>query len=211
MKHYKLSYKTTGETVEFKMPTSWADVSFNKFVQLDSLKTDSEFIAVLSGLEKHSVRDIAQSNKFIELVNDLQFLKQQPSKDMIPPSFIAFAGVKVKTPIDIAMDTLGQYEDLKNSIKVDGFDRYLIALAIYLQPIKDGTYNLIKAKKLSKEVGELPCELVLTMGGFFLMKLYGLKDGYLQTYQRASLPVKRLRLVILNWVNSLASCLRLTT
>ena len=211
MKHYKLSYKTTGETVEFKMPTSWKDVSFNIFVQIDKAKTDSEFIALLSGLDKDSVRDIAQSNKFIELTNDLQFLKEPPSKDMIPPSIIDFAGVKIKTPLDIAMQTLGQYEDLKNSIKVDGFDRYLIALSIYLQPHKDGTYNLIKAKALTKQVGELPCELVLTMGGFFLMKLYGLNDGYLRTYQRASSPLKKFRLVILNWVNYLASFLRLTT
>lgn len=187
MKHYKIN------DIKFSIPTQWSDVPYGTYRKLLNEKNEGVIIKELTGKDILSLN--ISGDAYVQIREDLKFFTTDPTKNYIPPKKITIKGNDVELPTDIAHYSIGQYTDLRNSVN-DEADNLSMAMAIYLQPLVDGSYNIDKVKYFTKEVDNLPCDLVINLGGFFLMNSLGLKTGLMSNYLNQNIRWMRFRLAI---------------
>lgn len=164
----------------YNIPTVWDDVTYTQYVAL--LRTSNSltaYISVFTGIPLETLRT-AELKNLEKISLALSFLTMTPKFDRT-----AMVGPYV-LPLDVTLQSLGQFEDLRGLLskmpkKEEGefydlddneliADLYLHACAIYIQKIKDGSYDYTKVDAVKEELKGYSCAEVIGTGAFFLFR-----------------------------------------
>ena len=196
----KITAELNGVKLEKNIPTGWDQVTFEQFLKLATAQNDIQKISIFTGLDEQTLR-IAKIKNLNAIISCLAFLSTTPAVDKIPETILGY-----KMPKNLELEEIGRYEDLKLELAkikegdVESVKVYATMCAIYaVDP-----YDYQKAEILSHYFLTAPCEEVMAVGNFTLMKLIGLNNpSLLAPLKRPSL-MKRLRLGIRAWLSRLA-------
>lgn len=188
-----------GVKVEKQIPTSWKDVSFKQLLKLAQCKTLTDKLSLFTGIEASTLSK-AKINNLTQIIQILAFTEQSPEVDRVPKEIQGY-----KIPQDLEIESIGQFEDLKleaakiKSDDAESVEVYAMFCAIYVT----NPYDYEKAKELKETFLNAPCEEVMAVGNFTLLKLIGSNNpGLLKTLKPTS-RLKNLRLAIKGWLSRL--------
>jgi len=136
----KVKVKKEGKVKEFKLISSWKDVTLEKWLQLIDFETGTkteeatETIAALSNIPKQLVKELALSDVAV-IMNKIAALQQK--QDTKLKKIIKIDGVEYGFMPDLDSISLGQYADLETFIK-NGIEKNLPEImAVLYAPIKE--------------------------------------------------------------------------
>ncbi len=172
--------------------SSWDDVTWGEYLSIVDKNLDTyALLSVLTGVDADTFRK-AKITGADQLLAVIQFAKK-PMEILKDLSKVGKYNLPMKGgKFDVQFESLGQFEDLRTvmttGIKTpeDLLKSYTKAVAIYIQKIKDGEYDGLKATDMEAEVLLLPCREVLTAGSFFIVKLLGLSNGIKASSRKAA-------------------------
>jgi hypothetical protein len=105
-------------------------------------------------------------------------------------------------PKNLEFETIGQFQDLKaEAVQIKdakSFDKYALFCAIYAT----NPYDYQEAEKLVPTFINAPCEEVMAIGNFILLKLAELMTGIQSKSQSPSIPMKKYWLVLTVWLKT---------
>jgi len=135
----KVKIKKQGETKEFKLIDSWADVTLSTWLSLidfkEGTKTEeaTKTIAALTDIPKRLVQELALS----DVVNIMSKIGElQEKQDTKLKNLIEINGVEYGYHPDLSEITLGEYADIEQFMK-DGIDSNLPELmSVLYRPVK---------------------------------------------------------------------------
>jgi len=136
----KVKIKKEGKVKEFKLISSWKDVTLEKWLKLIDFETGTkteeatETIAALSNIPKQLVKELALKDVAV-LMSKIAELKQK--QDTKLKRIIEIEGVEYGFHPDLDSITLGEYADIETFIK-NGIENHLADLmAVLYRPIKE--------------------------------------------------------------------------
>lgn len=188
-----IPFKINGQKIVF--PTAWFEVTFRDYVILLTLPNSLlHYVSLFSGIPVDTLMH-AEIKNLDKLAIALSFLT-------IPPKIEAGATPMIGpyvTPKDVVIESLAQFEDLRNLLKdppketdhVAIANLYLKACAIYCQKLKDGKYDYTKVPEMEKELQDYSCIEVTQSGGFFLFKLVNLSPPTRGRFRSITLLLRR--------------------
>lgn len=178
-----ITFKLNGKKVSF--PSSWTDLTFDQYLKI-MVSTGGiiDIIALFTGIEP-SVLKQAKISGMESIITTLAFLKEPHKFDSACNQAGKYSlPVNSKGQFNIQLESLAQFEDMRSAMsKVETDDivgytkAYATYVSIYLQKIRDGEYNSEKASDMIPEIMEMPAHEVITLGGFFFIKLLSLLNG----------------------------------
>lgn len=181
-----IKFKINGASKD--IPTSWNDVTFKQYLEIFNVKDDIlQLVSIFSGTD-YEILKTAQIIGVEKLLEAISFANEQIKF----PDYVDHCGpyriaANSKGQFNIQYESLGQFEDarkimngLNGSIKLhtEAYGKYV---AIYLQKIKDGTYDPQKVEDMENELQNYPAFQVITLGSFFFVKLRILFGGIPRT------------------------------
>ena len=135
----KVKVKKEGKVKEFKLISSWEDVTLEKWLKLIDFETGTkteeatETIAALSNIPKQLVKELALKDVAI-LMSKIAKLQQKQDTNL--KKIIKIEGVEYGFMPDLDSISLGQYADLETFIK-NGVEKHLPEImAVLYAPIK---------------------------------------------------------------------------
>lgn len=213
----KITMTMNGITVHKEIPTSWAGVTFEEFIKLAKCQTVTDKLSVFTGIEVETLKK-AKINNLYQIIGLLSFTETKPEVSKIPE---AIAGYRM--PSNIETDEIGRFEDLKiESAKIkkipedveisreelneilESVNAYAMFCAIYATE----PYDYKEAEKLKDVFMKAPCEEVVAIGNFTLLKLIELNNPGLLKPQSQSSLLKKWRQVMRGWLSRLAFTVR---
>ena len=136
----KVKVKKKGKVKEFKLISSWKDVTLEKWLKLIDFATGTkteeatETIAALSNIPKQLVKELALSDVAV-IMNRIAELQQK--QDTKLKKIIEIDGIEYGFHPDLDSITLGEYADLETFIK-GGIEKNLPeVMAVLYRPIKE--------------------------------------------------------------------------
>ena len=136
----KVKIKKEGKVKEFKLISSWKDVTLEKWLKLIDFETGTkteeatETIAALSNIPKQLVKELALKDVAV-LMSKIAELQQK--QDTKLKRIIEIEGVEYGFHPDLDSITLGEYADIETFIK-NGVEKHLPELmAVLYRPIKE--------------------------------------------------------------------------
>ena len=136
----KVKVKKEGKVKEFKLISSWEEVSLEKWLKLIDFETGSkteeatETIAALSNIPKQLVKELALSDVAVIMSRIAELQQEQDTK---LKRIIEIDGVEYGFMPDLDSISLGQYADLETFIK-NGIEKNLPEImAVLYAPIKE--------------------------------------------------------------------------
>lgn len=137
----KVKVKKEGEKIkEFKLISSWEDVTLEKWLKLIDFETGTkteeatETIAALSNIPKQLVKELALKDVAV-LMSKIAELQQKQDTNL--KKIIEIEGVEYGFHPDLDSITLGEYADIETFIK-SGIEKHLPELmAVLYRPIKE--------------------------------------------------------------------------
>ena len=136
----KVKVKKKGKVKEFKLISSWEEVSLEKWLQLIDFETGTkteeatETIAALSNIPKQLVKELALSDVAV-IMNRIAKLQQE--QDTKLKRIIEIDGMEYGFHPDLDSITLGEYADLETFIK-NGIEKNMPEImAVLFRPIKE--------------------------------------------------------------------------
>jgi len=136
----KVKVKKKGEVKEFKLISSWEEVSLEKWLQLIDFETGSkteeaeETIAALSNIPKQLVKELALRDVAVIMSRIAELQQEQDTK---LKRIIEIDGIEYGFHPDLDSITLGEYADIETFIK-GGIENNLPELmAVLYRPIKE--------------------------------------------------------------------------
>jgi hypothetical protein len=135
----KVKVKKEGKVKEFKLISSWKEVTLEKWLKLIDFETGTkteeatETIAALSNIPKQLVKELALKDVAI-LMSKIAKLQQKQDTNL--KKIIKIEGVEYGFMPDLDSISLGQYADLETFIK-NGVEKHLPEImAVLYAPIK---------------------------------------------------------------------------
>ena len=136
----KVKVKKEGKVKEFKLISSWKDVTLEKWLKLIDFETGTkteeatETIAALSNIPKQLVKELALKDVAVLMS---KIAKLQQKQDTKLKNIIEIEGVEYGFHPDLDSITLGEYADIETFIK-NGVENHLAELmAVLYRPIKE--------------------------------------------------------------------------
>lgn len=136
----KVKVKKEGKVNEFKLISSWKDVTLEKWLKLIDFETGTkteeatETIAALSNIPKQLVKELALKDVAV-LMSKIAELQQKQDTNL--KRIIEIEGVEYGFHPDLDSITLGEYADIETFIK-NGIEKHLAELmAVLYRPIKE--------------------------------------------------------------------------
>lgn len=136
----KVKVKKEGKVKEFKLISSWKDVTLEKWLRLIDFETGTkteeatETIAALSNIPKQLVKELALKDVAV-LMSKIAKLQQKQDTNL--KRIIEIEGVEYGFHPDLESITLGEYADIETFIK-NGVENHLAELmAVLYRPIKE--------------------------------------------------------------------------
>lgn len=179
---------------KISVPTNYSEITYRQYKKLFATKKrEIELISILIDVDVDTLQNVRVGEAWLQLVKDLQFItKPIDIENYVIPTSVAIADKTVSIPFDIGKETMAQYTDMRDLLKDDDNEGNIsMAVAIYLQPLIDGEYNINKARNLRHQIENLPADFVICVGGFFLSNSLGLKNGFLKTYRKGGTVMMR--------------------
>lgn len=191
----KMTIILNGVKVQKEIPMGWKKVTFDQFLKLAECGKDiSKVLALFTGIEADILRK-AKIINFDVIRQTLQFLETE-LKYPIPETVLGH-----KIPKNLEMETIGQFEDLKKECsqftdnQMDNIKKYPLIVATYcVDP-----YDWMEAEKLATSFFNAPCQEVLAIGNFTLVKLIESKANTKPIYRQGDTVMSRLRLAMRAW------------
>ena len=135
----KVKVKKEGKVKEFKLISSWEDVTLEKWLKLIDFETGTkteeatETIAALSNIPKQLIKELALKDVAV-LMSKIAELQQKQDTNL--KKIIEIEGVEYGFHPDLDSITLGEYADLETFIK-GGIEKNLPELmAVLYRPVK---------------------------------------------------------------------------
>lgn len=193
-----IPFKINGK--RYQIPTTWSDVTFAQYLALlfvpESLRHQINLFTniPIETLLKAEIKNLEKIAIALSFINISPKLESGPST-MLGPYYI---------PKDITLESLGQFEALKEliqrgpkSLETKEEQKqlgllYAEACAIYLVKSKYKEFNSDKVPELLEEVMTFPCTEVLRTGAFFLFKPLNLATTTETRSQNILLRLKKL-------------------
>lgn len=194
------------EKITKPIPTRWSEVDFETFLKLLDCGSDyAKVMDAITGIPKDVIVRAKIAN-LETLINLLSFLNTAPPTT-IPETIMGY-----KIPSDLAFQSIGQYEDLKNDYaartsKEDILRQYPLYCAIYACD----EYDWEKAELLAPIFLKAPAGEVLAVGNFTLMKLTALMKGIKVDSLIRNIRRRSLKLALRILLKRLGSMLRFYT
>jgi len=193
-----INFKLNGKPFQF--PSSWEDLTFSQYVSILKAKSDLEYLSILSGIDYEIIRK-AEIGGAEEVIIAMSFLQKLP---VIPVSVNRVGPyplpVNRNGQFDIRLESLGQFEDMRQVMKklpekdiIAHTEAYAKYVAIYLQKIRDKTYDPMKVAEMEEEIKGYNGYEVLSAGAFFFVKLLSLSNGTQITYPHIPPSQKKLK------------------
>ena len=136
----KVKVKKEGKVKEFKLISSWEDVTLEKWLKLIDFETGTkteeatETIAALSNIPKQLVKELALSDVAV-IMSRISELQQKQDTNL--KRIIEIDGIEYGFMPDLDSISLGQYADLETFIK-NGIEKNLPEImAVLYAPIKE--------------------------------------------------------------------------
>ena len=136
----KVKVKKKGKVKEFKLISSWKDVTLEKWLKLIDFATGTkteeatETIAALSNIPKQLVKELALSDVAVIMSRISELQQKQDTK---LKKIIEIDGIEYGFHPDLDSITLGEYADLETFIK-GGIEKNLPeVMAVLYRPIKE--------------------------------------------------------------------------
>ena len=136
----KVKIKKEGKVKEFKLISSWEEVTLEKWLQLIDFETGTkteeatETIAALSDIPKKLVKELALSD-VANIMSKVAELQQK--QDTKLKRIIEINGIEYGFHPDLDSISLGEYADIEQFIK-NGIDKNLPELmAVLYRPVKE--------------------------------------------------------------------------
>jgi len=196
-----ITFKISGQ--RFNIPTVWGDLTFAQYyarLSPDYGYTLVEDISLFTGIDKELLAKAELKN--LESISiALSFLNVAPSKFEEGPSKMVGPFVM---PKDVTIQSTGQFEDLRALLakvpkqlesREDNMliaDLYLHACAIYVQKIKDGSYDSEKVPGVKEELKNYSCMEIIQTGAFFLFRPLTLLKPTTTRFQNIRQRLKKL-------------------
>lgn len=185
---------------KFLIPTCWSDVSYAHYIEL--IKSPNTLPAYISIFTRIPIDTLQKAElKNLERISlALSFLTIPPKYEGKPTAMVG----PYTMPSDVTLQSLGQFEDLRGLLTKLPEDRttpegivaiaelYLEACAIYVQKIKDGSYDYYKVADVMRELRAYSCMEVTQTGAFFLFKPVTSLTPTKTRYQNIAQRVKKL-------------------
>lgn len=178
-----LIYKFGLKRKPFKAPDSWKDVSFKTY--LDYVKIVEEgadpldIYSLFTGLSRDYWEKDHNPKLFAALDGQLAFLSQLPACDV--PTHLVRKERYYEVPKNFLNMKLGRYRDIvevASTVQGDKASEQLEAFPKMIAVIACKTYETEEdLERIAQDIWQLPCDLVYTLGCFFLKKLTVLKNG----------------------------------
>lgn len=191
-----------GVKVKKEIPDSWDQVTFEQFLKLAQCKSDpAKILSVFTGV-KETVLIKSRIQNLGLVVQHLSFL-EKPMSVVIPKKIFNY-----KIPENLEFQSIAQYQDLeaecakfsqKKEDEIENAKRFPLMVATYC--VED--YSWEAAEKLAPIFYGAPCEEVLAVGNFTLVKLVELKANTKVTYPQGATPMSKLRLVMRAWLRNM--------
>lgn len=177
-----IQFKINGKKAS--VPSEWDDLKFGDYCEIIKINGDPlKLVSSFSGTDYETLKK-ATIVGLEEVLIALSFLK---TTVQVPIRVDEIGGYKLpvnKTGgYNIQYESLAQFEDMRAIMLKTTSDPYEYTLslakyvAIYLQKIRDGEYDHIKAMEMVEEVNGMQATKVLALGSFFLLKLVNLLNG----------------------------------
>lgn len=196
-----------GVKIKRDLPINWAQVTFRQYIDLFGVAPDdyTKILSVFTGVDEETLKRVHILNLEV-VIEALSFMKTTGINYAIPKSILGFP-----IPKDLQFETTGQYKDVQliaEGLRSDQNPpppltkeqqlKYLEIVAVYAmkdycdasQPDRDA---------FAERFYNAPCEEVLAVGNFTLLKLIGLNLNIKAPLPNRSGVLKRLRLGIKIW------------
>lgn len=201
----KIQITLNNVTVEKQIPTKWKEVTFSQFIKLVEAGDDpAKVISIFTDIEEETLRK-AKIVNLESIIAMLGFLKTEMNLK-VPETCMGY-----KIPKNLEFETIGQFQDLKaEAVQIKdakSFDKYALFCAIYAT----NPYDYQQAEKLVPTFLNAPCEEVMAIGNFILLKLAELMTGIQSKSQSPSIPMKKYWLVLTVWLKNLVFIARFYT
>jgi hypothetical protein len=202
----KFFYKFGDITRKFNVPNSWSDVSFKTYYEFIKIVEDGakplEVYSLFTGMDKEYWEKDHDPKLFISLDSQLAFLSQLPVAEV--PTHLERNDEYYKVPTNFGMIKLGKYRDIVEVVGTIKGDKQSDQLAIYAKMIAVIACDTYDSEEelddIASDIWQMPCDQVLSLGGFFLKKLTGLKSGTTKKRSLKSLMGSTSKLVLIRLV-----------
>lgn len=160
-----------------KIPESWEQINVATFQRLAHLENDyTDTLALLAALMNVTRKELMNSkdNLRAETTAALKLVAlQQPTWEAQPDKkLFTFEGKQYKVPKDLSFQRFGQKVLLQNKLlSEEPADCIAYAVALYMQPILDGSFDDEKIEPLEQKILLMPALDIFWIATFFLNKL----------------------------------------
>lgn len=200
----KITMTLNGVKVHKEIPTSWQGVTFEQFIKLAKCQTITEKLSIFTGIDVETLNK-AKINNLYQIISLLAFTDTKPEVSKLPETIQGY-----RIPADLEPEEIGRFEDMKleaakiNPDDVETVSAYAMFCAIYaVEP-----YDYNEAQKLKDVFMKAPCEEVVAIGNFTLLKLIGLNNPGLVKLPKQNSLMRKWRLAMSGWLSRLAFTVR---
>lgn len=193
----KITATLNNVKIERTIPTGWEQVTFGQLIELSDCGDDrAKALSVFLKIDAETIRK-AQIVNLDSVLAVLSFLETDIFT-VVPPKILGY-----ELPKDLGFETVGQYQDLKENLKLsqgltnkEALAKYPLYVAIYACKAKHGHYDWRLAEDMADEFLQAPCTEVMGIGNFTLAKLIGSTVNIKKNSQSQNTLMKRFRLAL---------------
>lgn len=194
----------------YEIPTRWEDITFEMFLRLAVVKSESERLSVLLGMDEGKIRS-ARIRGFEQVLSALSFMDREAPLIEVPKKILGY-----EVPANLELEQVGRYEDLKlimatfpegDKLPVESLAKYADMCGVIFQPDYMDSDDK-KKEEFAKRFMGAPCLEVLAIGNFLLWKLIALRMGIKNPSPKSNTPLRRFRLALTAWRKHLAFTVR---
>lgn len=207
--------------IKKEIPTNWDDINYRQFLDINKngwtiLLTPSELIAYFTGIDVEVIRK-SKIEGLETVIKLLSFLQLVPMKFEIPKRLFVSGqspnGFWYDIPKNLEFESTGQFTDLESEAaklspnpedKLSNLEHYPLIVATYcVDP-----YSWQEAEKLAPFIFNSPCQEVLAIGNFTLVKLIELNLNIKPTSPPVVTRLSKFQLALKGWQKNMVSSAR---
>jgi len=196
----KITMTLNGAKIQKEIPISWKEVTFSQFIDISECGNDlAKVLSVFTGIDEATLKkvNIVNLDTILEIIS---FIGRDELDTTIPKSVMGYA-----MPERLETQTIGQFEDMKieaGKIK-DASKESLKSYAMICAIHATNPYDYSEAESKLETFMNAPCEEVLAIGNFTLVRLAELMNPTLRTARASTSRMQKWRLVMRGWLRNL--------
>jgi hypothetical protein len=204
----KVTATLNGVKITKQLPVRYSELGFKKYVELAFSKDDP--IKVLSILLDQGEETLKKAKIYnLEEVLSLMSFLRKPIELRVPKEILGY-----KIPKDLKFESMNRYADLQHiagsfgkELTKESLLQYAEMVAIYAMPNYEDASEQEK-QDFIEQFYNAPCEEVMAVGNFTLMKLTELRMNIGNGYRNRATLKSRLLLAFKAWLSLTAFSIR---